>query len=343
MTAPGTPRDGGDAPATTVVAVQRWYGLDDIPADLGRTVVTLGNFDGVHRGHREVLTRVVREAAERGAVPVAVTFEPHPIAVLYPDRAPAAVMSLEQRLDALESVGLGAALVIEFTREFAQQTPEEFVRGTFVDALDACAVVVGKDTRFGVRNSGDVDTLRELGSVHGFEVIALDDIGEGDDQSTRWSSTRLRAELLAGDVGHAAQILGRPHRVTGTVVHGDHRGRELGYPTANLSQDHEGLVPADGVYAGWLVRLDLDPADLDRTLPAAISVGSNPTFDGAQRRVEAYVLDRTDLDLYGERVVVEFVSHLRPTLRFESIDALVEQMAQDVTRCREILSAIVPS
>jgi riboflavin kinase/FMN adenylyltransferase len=234
-------------------------------------------------------------------------------------------------------------LVIEFTREFAQQTPEEFVRGTFVDALGACAVVVGKDTRFGVRNSGDVGTLRELGASHGFEVIALDDIGEGADEGARWSSTQLRSELLAGNVDHAAQILGRPHRVTGTVVHGDHRGRELGYPTANLSQDHEGLVPADGVYAGWLVRLDLDEGAPDRTLPAALSVGTNPTFDGHQRRVEAYVLDRTDLDLYGERVAVEFVSHLRPTLKFESIDTLVEQMAQDVVRCREILSAIVPS
>lgn len=335
-------RDPSD-PATTVVAVQRWYGLDDIPADLGPTVVTLGNFDGVHRGHREVLTRVVREAAARHAMPVAVTFEPHPIAVLYPERAPAAVMSLGQRLDALESVGLGAVLVIEFTREFAQQTPEEFVSGTFVEALGVAAVVVGKDTRFGVRNSGDVQTLRDLGEVHGFDVIALDDIGEGEAAGARWSSTQLRAELLAGNVAHAAQMLGRPHRVTGTVVHGDHRGRELGFPTANLSQDHEGLVPADGVYAGWLVRLDLADGDPDRTLPAAVSVGTNPTFDGHQRRVEAYVLDRTDLELYGERVAVEFVSHLRPTLRFDSIDVLVEQMAQDVERCREILSAIVPS
>ena len=326
-------------------AVQRWIGIDDIPADLGPTVVTLGNFDGVHRGHREVLGRVVREARERGATPVAVTFEPHPIAVLYPERAPAAVMSLEQRLDALEEVGLDV-LVLEFTREFAQQTPEEFVEATFVDALHACAVVVGKDTRFGVRNSGDVETLRELGTSHGFDVIALEDIGEGATQATqvaRWSSTQLRAELLAGKVGHAAQILGRPHRVTGTVVHGDHRGRELGYPTANLSQEHEGLVPSDGVYAGWLVRLDLPVGATDRTLPAAVSVGTNPTFDGHQRRVEAYVLDRTDLDLYGERVAVEFVDHLRPTLKFDSIDALVEQMQQDVDSCRTILSAIVPS
>ncbi|WP_404387676.1 bifunctional riboflavin kinase/FAD synthetase [Humibacillus xanthopallidus] len=322
--------------------MDRWHGLDDIPADLGPTVVTLGNFDGVHRGHLEVLTRVVREAADRGATPVAVTFEPHPIAVLYPERAPAAVMSLGQRLDALEAVGLGATLVLEFTPEFAQQTPEEFVHSTFVEALGAVAVVVGKDTRFGVRNSGDVETLRELGATHGFEVLALDDIGEGD-TTTRWSSTQLRAELLEGSVAHAAQIIGRPHRVTGTVVHGDHRGRELGYPTANLSQDHEGLVPADGVYAGWLLRLDVAPDDPDRTLPAAVSVGTNPTFDGQQRRVEAYVLDRTDLDLYGERVVVEFVDRLRPTLRFDGVDALVEQMAQDVDRCREILSVIVPS
>jgi riboflavin kinase/FMN adenylyltransferase len=322
-----------------VVAVQRWYGTDDIPGDLGSTVVTLGNFDGVHRGHRAVLTRVVKEASDRGAVPVAVTFEPHPIAVLYPDRAPTMITSLEQRLEELEAVGLQAALVIEFTREFAQETPEEFVRSTFVEGLRACAVVVGKDTRFGVQNSGDVETLRELGEKYGFDVVALDDIGEG----ARWSSTQLRSELEAGNVAHAAQILGRPHRISGTVVHGDHRGRELGFPTANLSDKHEGMVPADGVYAGWLVRRDLAADHPDRTLPAAISIGTNPTFDGQMRRVEAYVLDRTDLDLYGEAVSFEFVERLRPTLRFDSIDALTEQMGQDVERCRQILSAIVPS
>jgi riboflavin kinase/FMN adenylyltransferase len=194
-----------------------------------------------------------------------------------------------------------------------------------------------------VRNSGDVETLRELGTVHGFDVVALEDIGEGAAPGARWSSTQLRAELLEGKVSHAAQILGRPHRVTGRVVHGDHRGRELGFPTANLSPEHEGLVPADGVYAGWLVRPDLDASAPDRTLPAAVSVGTNPTFDGHQRRVEAYVLDRTDLDLYGERVAVEFVARLRPTLKFDSVDALIAQMGQDVQRCRQILSAIVPS
>lgn len=326
-----------------MVAVHRWYALEDIPSDLGPTVVTLGNFDGVHRGHRAVLRRVVDEARERGATPVAVTFDPHPVAVLYPERAPAMIMSLDQRLDVLEEVGLAAVLVLEFTREFAQQTPEEFVKATFVDALHATAVVVGKDTRFGVRNSGDVATLRSLGEDHGFEVLALDDIGEAAPEGRRWSSTQLRAEVLDGKVDHAAEILGRPHRVTGTVVHGDHRGRDLGFPTANLSQDHAGLVPSDGVYAGWLVRLNLAEDAVDRVLPAAVSVGTNPTFDGHQRRVEAYVLDRTDLDLYGEQVAVDFVSHLRPTLRFDSIEALVEQMHLDVARCREILSATVPA
>ena len=326
-----------------MVAVHRWYALQDIPSDLGPTVVTLGNFDGVHQGHREVLGRVVREARDRGATPVAVTFEPHPVAVLYPERAPAQIMSLQQRLDVLDSVGLGAALVLHFTHEFAQQTPEEFVKATFVEALGAVAVVVGKDTRFGVRNSGDVGTLTELGEKHGFDVIALDDIGEAAPEGRRWSSTQLRAEILDGKVRHAAEILGRPHRVSGTVVHGDHRGRELGFPTANLSPDHEGLVPSDGVYAGWLVRPDLEPGADDRILPAAISIGTNPTFDGHQRRVEAYVLDRTDLDLYGERVAMDFVSHLRPTLRFDSIQALIDQMREDVARCREILSATVPA
>lgn len=327
------------APRTTVVAVHRWYGIDDVPDDLGPTVVTLGNFDGVHRGHRAVLGRVAAEARARGRLSVAVTFDPHPVAVLHPDRAPDMITSLGQRLEQIEAVGIGATLITTFTTEFAHQTPEEFVVGTFVKALHADVVVVGRDTRFGYRNSGDVNTLRELGALHGFEVITLEDVGEG----ARWSSTQVRGELQRGRVAHAAEILGRPHRVSGVVVHGDHRGRELGFPTANLSQEAEGLVPADGVYAGWLVRLDRDPSSPDRTLPAAISVGTNPTFDGQQRRVEAYVLDRTDLDLYGERVAMEFVEHLRPTLRFETIEALTDQMEQDVARCREILSTIVPS
>ena len=310
------------------------------PDALRPCVVTLGNFDGVHRGHRAVLTQLVETGAEHHLPTVAVTFEPHPLAVLHPDRAPELIAPGSLRDDLLEATGIDGLLVLPFTTEFAQQSPEEFVRRTFVEGLRAHVVVVGVDTRFGHRNSGDVETLRELGATLGFEVVALEDVGDGE----RWSSTSVRRALVAGDVAAAARVLGRPHRVVGTVVHGHHRGRELGYPTANLSPDSEGLVPAEGVYAGWLTRLGLDEGEPDRTMPAAVSIGTNPTFDTEDRRtVEAYVLDRDDLDLYDERVMVEFVEHIRPTVRFESIDDLMVAMAQDVEQCRSVLTQIVHS
>jgi riboflavin kinase/FMN adenylyltransferase len=319
--------------------VHVWNGLAEVPADLGRSVVTLGNFDGVHRGHRAVLGQLVEQAAARGATSVAVTFDPHPVAVLFPERAPAALTSLAQRLALLAGSGLDAVLVMEFTTEFAHLSPQEFVEQVFVDALHACTVIVGEDTRFGWKNSGNVDTLRELGATHDFDVVVLADLGDGQ----RWSSTMARTQLAVGDVEGASVVLGRPHSVCGTVVHGDHRGRELGFPTANLGSDVEGLVPADGVYAGWLVRRDLSEQTVDRVLPCAVSIGTNPTFDGQERRVEGYVLDRTDLDLYGERVCYELVKRLRPTLRYEGVEPLVRQMNADVEQCREILSTIVPS
>ena len=320
----------------------RWTDLSEIPQGYGPSVVTLGNFDGVHKGHREVLSAVVRKAREHGsdgAHAVAVTFDPHPVAVLHPERAPQIITSPDQRLDLLSATGLDAVLVMQFTREFAQWTPEHFVVEVFVKALGASVVVVGEDTRFGVRNSGDVDTLRRLGAEHGFEVLVLKDIGEGG----RWSSSRVRDLLSSGDVAGAAEILGHPHRVSGEVVHGDHRGRQLGYPTANLSQRIAGLIPADGVYAGWLVRPTLPDRDPDHRMPAAISIGTNPTFAGTERRVEAYALDRTDLELYGETVVFEFVERLRPTEKFDSVEDLLVQMADDVERCRTALSSIVVS
>jgi riboflavin kinase/FMN adenylyltransferase len=326
--------------------VQRWQGLDAVPDGFGPSVVTIGNFDGVHRGHRALLGHVVDAARRRGLPAVAVTFEPHPVAVLFPERAPAVLTAPDHRLELLAGTGLDAVLVLEFTRDFAQWSPEHFVRTVFVEALHAALVVVGADTRFGHRNSGDVSTLRELGTGLGFEVETVPEFGlEAAGNGTaaagharrRWSSSWARELLAEGDVAGAAEVLGRPHRVTGVVVHGDHRGRELGYPTANLSRDAVGQVPADGVYAGRLVRPQLPAGDADAVLPAAVSVGTNPTFDGLERRVEAYVLDRTDLDLYGERLAVEFVQRLRPTLRFDGVDALVDQMALDVARCRELL------
>jgi riboflavin kinase/FMN adenylyltransferase len=275
-----------------------------------------------------------------GLPTVAVTFDPHPVAVLHPERAPEVIAPGEIRDDLLADAGIDGLLVLDFTREFARQSPEDFVRSVFVRGLDARCVVVGMDTRFGHRNSGDVTTLTALGERLGFEVIALDDIGDGE----RYSSTVIRRHLGAGEVAEAARILGRPHRVVGTVVHGHHRGRALGYPTANLGPDSVGLVPAEGVYAGWLTRLDLDEEAVDRTMPAAISVGTNPTFDTEDRRtVEAYVLDRDDLDLYDEKVMVEFTAHIRPTLRFDSVEELKDAMAGDVEQCRVLLSKIVPA
>jgi riboflavin kinase/FMN adenylyltransferase len=334
--------------------VLRWNDVSEVPEHFGPSVVTIGNFDGVHLGHRSVLAHLVATARARDAEAVAITFDPHPLQVLHPDRAPQTLTGLDHRVELIAAAGLDAVLVMEFTHQLATWSPERFVEDVIVDRLHASVVVVGRDIRFGHRNSGDLQTMRELGEKHGFGVELLDDLtgpaggcdgaGTGD---RRWSSSWARELLAAGEVGHAADVLGRPHRVVGEVVHGDHRGRELGYPTANLAPDSVGMVPADGVYAGWMLRMDVvgdpeHPQVHDRFLPAAISVGSNPTFDGTQRRVEAYVLDRTDLDLYGERVALEFVSRLRETLRFEDAGALVQQMARDVQQCREVLEVVSP-
>jgi riboflavin kinase/FMN adenylyltransferase len=325
-----------------VWGVQRWNDLGDVPPDLSRSVVAIGNFDGVHRGHRAVLSRLASIARDRGCLSVAITFDPHPVLVLRPDEAPVALTTLEHRLDLMAGTGLDAVLVLPFTLDLATWSPERFVDDVLVDRLHADAVVVGRDIRFGHRNSGDIGTMRDLGRQKGFDVLTIDDVGDRDPAeashaTARWSSTWLRGVITEGDVEAAARVLGRPHRVTATVVHGDHRGRELGYPTANLGPDAVGAIPADGVYAGWLETLDAAEGAPDRRLPAAVSVGTNPTFDGKDRRVEAYVLDRSDLDLYGRPVAVEFVNRLRPTLRFEGVEALLDQMADDVQRCRDLL------
>lgn len=307
-----------------------WRSLDQVPADLGRTVVVIGNFDGVHLGHQHVIARG-REVADAAGVPlVAVTFDPHPMAVLRPDHAPLTLTDIDARCALLGAAGADDVLVIPFSRDIAAWTPQEFTARVIVDGLHAQAVVVGANFRFGNRASGDVTTLSAAGWDAGFTVegIALD----GGPQV--WSSTYVRTCLLAGDVEGAAEALGRPYAVSGVVVQGDQRGRELGFPTANVPT-HGIAAPADGVYAGWLRR-----ADTGDTLPAAISVGTNPTFDGErERRVEAYVLDRTDLALYGVPVEISFVARIRGMVAFEGIDALVETMKGDVVRTREILGA----
>jgi riboflavin kinase/FMN adenylyltransferase len=240
----------------------------------------------------------------------------------------------------LHDAGADAVVVMPFTHEVSTWTPNEFVERALLAHLGTVAVVVGEGFRFGHRASGDVDLLQEYGVKDGFTVEAvpleLGAVVEHDERGhVAWSSTYVRQCVAEGDVSEAARALTRPHRVEGVVVHGDHRGRELGFPTANLDPVPHAAVPGDGVYAGWLVRRP--NSDVEEQLPAAISIGTNPTFDGVERRVEGYVLDRDDLDLYGEYVAFDFVTQLRPTLKFDGMDALVAQIAEDVRWTRQAL------
>jgi riboflavin kinase / FMN adenylyltransferase len=315
------------------VSMRVWRTLAEVPDDLAPTVVTIGNFDGVHLGHRLVVRRA-REVADSlgvGRVTV-VTFDPHPIAVLRPDHAPPTLTGIGERLELLAGAGVDDALVVPFTRGLAGWSPAEFVERIVVAALHARGVVVGANFRFGHRAAGDVATLREAGAVHGFEVTGV----ELDGGPQVWSSTYVRQCVTSGDVAGAAEALGRPYSVRGVVVTGDRRGRGLGYPTANVPVG-TGAAPTDGVYAGWLRILD-DGPDAAEAHPAAISVGSNPTFAGErERRVEAHVLDRDDLELYGREVEVSFVSHVRGMTRFDGVEELLAAMASDVDATRRAL------
>lgn len=313
--------------------MQVWRSLDTV-APHGPCVVTIGVFDGVHRGHRAVVGQVVERARARGAAPVVVTFEPHPLEVLRPALAPKALSTPEHRAALLGAIGVEGVLLLPFDQELASWSPERFVDEVLVAALHAVEVIVGEDFRFGARAAGDIGTLRTLGGQRGFDVTALAPVGE---TGHRWSSTYVRDRVALGDVGRAAHALNRPHRLEGPVAHGDKRGRELGFPTANVDVGAGAAVPADGIYAGWLLR----PGTGQR-LPAAISIGTNPTFDGEARRVEAYVLgfdDRPEeLDLYGEHVALEFVARVRETVRFTTVEALVEQMHRDVAQVTGLLA-----
>lgn len=287
------------------------------------TVVAIGNFDGVHLGHQRVLS----EANESHEAPlVVITFWPHPMSVLRPDKAPKLLGDLTTRIELLKAAGAHEVRVVQFTEAVSQLSPEEFV-DRFVLPLDPVRVVVGENFRFGRRAAGDVAELARLGQGR-FEVVPLA-LESVNDMVT--CSSLIRTALADGSVAEAAQHLGRPFQVRGVVVMGDQRGRELGYPTANLPVPDDMAVPADGVYAGWLTATD------GVRLPAAVSVGSNPTFDGVDRRVESHVLDRTDLELYGEEIIVDFVDRLRGQVKFDGIEDLVDQMHRDVELCREVL------
>lgn len=302
--------------------------LDEIQPSERGAAVAIGKFDGVHAGHLGILRALAAAAAERSLDTVVFTFEENPLSVLAPESCPVALTSPNQRVAELERAGVETTVMVPFDADLSELSAETFAQSVLVNRLNAKYVAVGSDFRFGKGGEGDAQLLGELGERLGFEVEIPDDVLS--DEGLRVSSTTIREALNTGDIAVATQLLGRYPRVTGIVVQGDARGREIGYPTANVDGDLEGLVPADGVYAGWLFHNE-------HRYPSAISIGTNPTFAGERaRRVEAFILDET-LDLYFERVHVDFVSQLRPTLTFSSVEELIQQMDLDVLKTRQVL------
>jgi riboflavin kinase/FMN adenylyltransferase len=303
----------------------------EVPEGFGPSAVTIGKFDGVHLGHRAVIAHLEHTARSRDLIPTVVTFDRHPLAVLRPDAVPAALTSNRQKREFLEATGVEATLMLTFDERLQTLTPEQFVDSILVDTLQAEVVLVGTDFRFGVRGSGTIDTLRELGAVRGFDVEIIPDVMPGDG-SRRVSSSWIRELLEAGRIEDAAVLLGRLPSVRGVVVHGEQRGRELGFPTANLEPRSEGFVPADGVYAA---RVLIDGELFD----AAVSVGNNPTFEGVpEKQVEAHLLDAS-LDLYGKEVTVFFEKYVRGNIKFDGLDSLIAQIGADVETIRGLLAS----
>jgi riboflavin kinase / FMN adenylyltransferase len=312
--------------------VKTFHSLDDIPPNFGPTAVTVGKFDGIHIGHRRMIDRLLDEANNELLVPSVLTFDRNPLSFLAPDSCPPALVSNTQKLELLEKLGVQATIMLTFDRALREVEPEVFVKSVLADALHARIVYVGPDFRFGLRGKGNVDLLEDMSRACGFEVRHFSII---ESEGRRVSSTWVRELLAEGDVAGARALLGRPQAVRGRVVRGAQRGRELGFPTANLSQDSEGLIPADGVYAAW--------AFVDEVrYPAAVSIGNNPTFDGvAERQVEAYLLspnfEPVNLELYDAELELLFVERLRGMAAFDGVDYLVAAMNADVGRAVEIL------
>lgn len=307
-----------------------FHSESEVDADFGPSAVAIGKFDGVHSGHRAVIDRLVSDARAEGLVAAVVTFDRNPLEVIAPERCPEALASLDQKIDLLAGTRVDATLVVRFDKAFAEISAERFVTEYLVKALHARRVYVGSDFRFGKGNAGDVARLRELGAEHGFTVELIGDVRGAAGE--RVSSTRIRQLLTEGDIAEARRLLGRDPVLRGVVVHGAKRGRELGFPTANLSPHSEGLIPGDGIYAGWLI-------DNGVRHPAAISVGNNPTFEGVpQKQVEAHVIGET-IDLYDHEVEVVFEARIRGMVAFRGIPALIEQITDDVRVATRLLAS----
>jgi riboflavin kinase/FMN adenylyltransferase len=317
--------------------VQVIQGTDPCPDPIEPSAVTIGAYDGVHLGHRAVIGQVREIARQRGLRTVVVTFDRHPAQVVRPESAPKLLCDLDQKLELLDDAGVDATYVVHFDEERARETADAFVRTVLVERLAARAVVVGADFHFGHQRGGDVALLRSMGADLGFTVEGLALVGvdgtPAESSEPNVSSTGIRRLLAAGDVSGAAELLGRPHEVRGVVEPGDQRGRELGFPTANLALPPEIQLPGDGIYAGWFVRAD------GTEVATAMSLGHRPTFydrPAGTPLLECHLLDFSG-DLYGEAVAVRFVERLRGEERFASVDALVEQMRLDVDQTRKLL------
>ncbi|MGY6498498.1 MAG: bifunctional riboflavin kinase/FAD synthetase [Microcella sp.] len=309
-------------------------GIEALPRDGRRSAVTIGKFDGVHRGHQRVLERLRDEAAARGIErTVVITFDRNPLEVLRPEAAPLPLLSVAQKTEALNTAGVDLVVVIPFTPEFAALPHDRFVDEVLVGGLHAACVLVGSDVRYGAQGAGTLETLREAGEAHDFDVALVDDVCVSDGE--RISSTGIRHLLEVGHIAEAADALGRNPRIRSLVVPGYQRGRTLGYPTANLAHGAEGFIPADGVYACWMHVAG-------SRFGAAVSVGNNPTFgDVPEKTVEAHAIDVT-VDLYGQTVELEFVRFIRGMRKFENSEALAHQMGVDELEIREVLGLPAP-
>ncbi len=299
------------------------------------SVVTIGAYDGVHLGHQAVIAEVRRLAAEQGLRSAVVTFDRHPASVVRPESAPKLLTTLDQKLELLEATGVDIVVVVPFDHDRATETAEDFVSEVIVGCLNSRSVVVGSDFHFGKGRRGNVELLETMGrengfSVTGLELISIPTMTTGS--SGKVSSTEIRRLVSTGDLQGAAALLGRPYELRGTVIDGDKRGRTIGFPTANVSLSDEACLPADGIYAAWYARPD------GVWLPAAVNLGRRPTFydDQPYSLLEAFLIDFAG-DLYGESARVQFVQRLRPEAKFDSLEALVEQMNRDVDNARSLL------
>lgn len=335
-----------------------------------KSIVTIGIFDGMHKGHQKIITDLVAQAENQGLQSVVFTFDPHPAKVHDKDSKLQLINSVAERVAQLLEKGVNKVHLIEYNLDFAQQSPEEFVKKYFIDFANAQKVIVGEDMKFGKNNSGNVQTLKEIAQKYNFEVQVLSDIK--DKNTSRYASTLIRKCIGDGEVEKASEQLGENFTLYSKVVHGFKNGRKIGYPTANLDTENLNIIPKDGVYAGYLqvfensdknlenIGYEISKTNIDgsanittyqsvncakyesTTYPVAISVGTNYQFEATERTVEAHVLGRADLNLYGKQVALSFVRYIRPMLKFDTLDDLLIQMRKDVCEVATILNVEKP-